>query len=195
MKIMLDKMSRIIQKIIMYIEGGESFSASIRRYYKKKCNISIGYGSYGWLNSEISNNISIGNYCSIATGSKIYNANHSIDYFTTHPLFYNPIYGYVVHDKLKREPKNIGHDVWIGANVIILAGCRNIGNRAVVGAGSVVTKDIPPYAIVAGNPARIIRMRFSDDIIQKLEESNWWMYKKEELIKRKLELEKIIKGI
>jgi acetyltransferase-like isoleucine patch superfamily enzyme len=65
--------------------------------------------------------------------------------------------GYVKRDMLDRPKLYIGHDVWIGANVIILPGCYKIGNGAIIGAGSIVTKDVPPYAIVAGNPSRLIK--------------------------------------
>jgi serine acetyltransferase len=67
----------------------------------------------------------------------------------------------------------IGHDVWIGARVLVLGGV-NIGIGAVVAAGAVVTKDVPPYAIVAGVPARIIRYRFNEDQIRTLLETRWW---------------------
>lgn len=67
----------------------------------------------------------------------------------------------------------IGNDVWIGANVLLKTGIT-VGNGAVIGMGSVVTHDVPPYAIVAGNPARVIQMRFSPEIIQRMEDSQWW---------------------
>ena len=67
----------------------------------------------------------------------------------------------------------IGNDVWIGQNAVILPGVT-IGRHCVVAAGAVVTKDVPPYAIVGGIPARIIRYRFSDEQIARLEESKWW---------------------
>ena len=69
----------------------------------------------------------------------------------------------------------IGHDVWIGRSAIVLAGVT-VGDGSVIGAGSVVTKDVPPYAIVAGNPARLIRYRFDENVIQKLKEINWWNF-------------------
>lgn len=69
----------------------------------------------------------------------------------------------------------IGNDVWIGADVIIMGGVH-IGNGAVIGAGAVVAKDIPPYAIVVGNPARVIKYRFDDDTIRKLQEMKWWFW-------------------
>lgn len=76
---------------------------------------------------------------------------------------------------LDRGETLIGHDVWIGANAIILRGVK-VGNGAIVGAGAVVTKDVEPYAIVGGIPARVIRYRFEKAVIQKLEELQWWQY-------------------
>ena len=73
------------------------------------------------------------------------------------------------------NPPIIGNDVWIAAKSIVFQGVK-IGNGAVIGAGSVVTKDVPDYAIVAGNPARIIRYRFTPDIIAYLNETKWWNY-------------------
>jgi acetyltransferase-like isoleucine patch superfamily enzyme len=185
------------QKILDFkvsIEGGQAFSKSIRKYYSKKYNIKIGYGSYGgcFHYGNIPAGVIFGNYCSIAQGLKIFRANHPVTYFTMHPLFYNPTMGYVNCDMLERLPLIIGHDVWIGTNVIILPGCYEIGNGAVIGAGSIVTKNVLPYAIIAGNPAKLIKMRFTPDIIEKLEATEWWNMKKEELIQNKERLGKIV---
>lgn len=67
----------------------------------------------------------------------------------------------------------IGNDVWLGANSLVLKGVK-IGDGAVIGAGAVVTKDVPPYAIVGGNPAKVIKMRFDDETIGKLMQLQWW---------------------
>jgi acetyltransferase-like isoleucine patch superfamily enzyme len=190
---LLKSVYRKILHIKIAKEGGQAFSNSIRQYYSKKYNIQIGYGSYGgcFHHENIPAGTVFGNYCSIAQGVKIFRANHPTAYFTMHPLFYNPIMGYVKTDALERPELVIGHDVWIGANVIILPGCCKVGNGAVIGAGSVVTKDIPAYAIAVGNPAKVIKMRFSDDIIAQLEATQWWNWNKDELIKNRERLEKI----
>ena len=75
----------------------------------------------------------------------------------------------------------IGNDVWIGVNAIILSSCHTIGNGAVIGAGAVVTKDIPPYAVVAGVPAKVIRYRFDQKTINEIEKTKWFERKPDEL--------------
>lgn len=89
--------------------------------------------------------------------------------------------GYDAHSIKKNPPVSIGNDVWIGANVIILPGV-NIGNGAVVAAGAVVSKDVPPYAIVGGVPAKIIKYRFSEKEIEILQRVEWWEWSDRELV-------------
>ncbi|MFA6012030.1 MAG: CatB-related O-acetyltransferase [Desulfobacteraceae bacterium] len=84
-------------------------------------------------------------------------------------------------EAIQRHELVIGHDVWLGANTIICPGCHRIGNGAVAGAGSVITKDVPDYAIVGGNPAKIIKMRFHDSVITKLLETSWWQFSYEKI--------------
>ena len=123
--------------------------------------------------------LKIGKFCSIAEGVVVFlGANHRIDWFTTFP------FGHIVETtfpKVKKESGHpsskgdviIGNDVWIATNAVIISGVT-IGDGAVVAACSVVTKDIPPYTIVAGNPAKQIRKRFDDSVINKLLELKWW---------------------
>ena len=99
---------------------------------------------------------------------------------TMSPYFYNPSFGLDVQD-VKRFSLSVGHDVWIGCGVIITCGCHSIGNGAVIGAGSVVTKDVAPYSVVAGVPAKKIRMRFDEATINILEKSKWWALDPHEL--------------
>jgi acetyltransferase-like isoleucine patch superfamily enzyme len=191
----------LINKIFTFLlnkkvkkEGGQAFSLSLRKYYIDKYNINVGYGSYGgcFNYKYIPAGTVFGNYCSIAQEVKIFRANHPLDYFTLHPIFYNPVMGYVNKDMLKRPPLNIGHDVWIGSSSIILPSVKNIGNGSIIGAGSIVTKDVPPYAVVAGNPAKLIKMRFSQDVIDQIENSQWWNLNKEDLIENHKKLEHIV---
>ena len=146
---------------------------------------SIGRHSYIGYNSEI-HSCDIGAFCSIANGLIVGGAKHPLNWVSTSPVFYDVGGGTGSHlgnhkiESLKRT--SIGDDVWIGSRVIIMQGL-NIGTGAVVGAGSVVTKDVPPYAIVAGCPARIIKYRFDDDTIRMLLDSRWWNLSDEKLLK------------
>ena len=144
---------------------------------------SIGRHSYIGYNSEI-HSCDIGAFCSIANGLIVGGAKHPLDWVSTSPVFYDVGGGTGSHlgnhkiEPLKRT--SIGNDVWIGSRVIIMQGLK-IGTGAVIGAGSVVTKDVPPYAIVAGCPARIIKYRFDADTIRLLLDSRWWELSDEEL--------------
>ncbi len=131
-------------------------------------------------------NTSIGSFCSIAGNCEIGGASHSIDWVSTSPVFnenkdqIKKKYSYHKYNNTKKT--KIGNDVWIGAKCLIKSGVT-ICDGAVVGMGSVVTKDIPPYEIWAGNPAKLIRKRFNDDVINKLLEVKWWEFDDEKLNK------------
>ena len=168
---------KYIMRYILKKEGGQMYSSTLREIYKKKYKIVVGYGSYGGcfnLDNTIPAGVTFGSYCSIAKSIRIFRANHPKGLFTSHPLLYNPIAGYVKKDQLDRPTLSIGHDVWIGEWAVILPGVKTIGNGAIIGAGSIVTKDVEPYAIVAGNPARKLGQRFSAEIQEKFENSKWW---------------------
>lgn len=190
----MDILSKIYFKVKVFLEGGEPYSKTLREYYSKKYNIKVGYGSYGGCFDphRIPPGTQFGNYCSIAEGVTIFRANHPLTSFTSHPIFYNPNFGIVKTDKLERPPISIGHDVWLGYNSIILPSVRKIGNGAVVGAGAVVTKDIEPYSVVVGNPARHVKYRFSFEIIRQLEDSNWFCLPKDKLVQQRKQIEDIL---
>jgi acetyltransferase-like isoleucine patch superfamily enzyme len=124
----------------------------------------------------------IGKYCSIARQVTIGVSNHNYKWITTHPILTSPEYGYINMgvDEFQKNPPVIGNDVWVGMNSVIMRGVV-IGDGAVIAANSVVTKDVPPYAIVGGNPAKIIKYRFSDKIIEKLMRIKWWNWPKEKI--------------
>lgn len=173
--------STLWNKIVKKLRGATIRGSEIDKTstVESGCNIvlvKMGRYSFCGYDCEIVNT-EIGAFCSIANNVKIGGARHPVEWVSTSPVFY---YG---RDSIKKKfstferdkDKNtvIGNDVWIGANAIILQGVK-IGNGAVVGAGSIVTKDVPPYTIVAGNPAHFLRMRFEDDVIEQLEGSKWW---------------------
>lgn len=145
-----------------------------QRYFPIDC-VTVGKHSYGLLDVRtfadgLNEKLSIGNYVSIANDVVfVLGGHHQTNTFTTFPLkaFFSRINNDL--DSASKGPIIIEDEVWIGIGVIILSGVK-IGKGAIVGAGAVVTKDIPPYAIVAGNPAKIMKFRFSEDIIDKLKE-------------------------
>ena len=98
-----------------------------------------------------------------------------------HGFFFNPGFKYCEENGVEYIPLNIGHDVWIGHNAIIMPHVKNISTGAVIGAGAVINKDVPPYAVVVGNPSRIVRYRFPKEIIDELLASCWWEKPIEEL--------------
>jgi acetyltransferase-like isoleucine patch superfamily enzyme len=133
--------------------------------------------TYVGINSSFSNT-TIGSYCSIGPDVICGLGTHPTDFVSTYPGFYSKKasgshwFG-LTHDFKEQYQTTIGQDVWIGARVIIRGGI-NIGNGAIIGAGAVVTKDVPPYAIVGGVPASVLKYRFNEDIIQSLIKSKWW---------------------
>ncbi len=129
----------------------------------------------------------IGKFCSIACGAKfLFNcANHSLRSFSTYtfPLFYDEWELDKADVASAWDNKGdivIGNDVWIGFEAVIMAGVH-IGNGAIIGARAVVTKDVAPYTIVGGVPARAIRKRFDDATISRLESLRWWDWSKERI--------------
>lgn len=122
----------------------------------------------------------IGKYCSIAQDVVIHPAEHDVYSVSTSPN----VPGHIYSEKHGLSGGAvIENDVWIGRNAIILNACTKIGNGAIVAAGTVVTKDIPPYAIVGGVPARVIKYRFSPAVIKKLLKTQWWNLPDSELEK------------
>lgn len=164
-----------IEYFIKRMDHGEFFSPKLRKLYKRAYNIEVGKGSYGCFDTmQFPEGTRIGNYCSIVPRVYYLFSNHPMDGASTHPLFYNKILGYVEEDRIERVRLTVENDVWIGAGTTITRGCTHIANGAVIGAGSVVTHDVPPYAVVAGNPARVLRYRFGEDVQSALEESKWY---------------------
>lgn len=167
---------KIVLKSILKKEGGPFKSNTLRRLLLDTKGIEAGIGSYGWQNDYFDGPAIIGKYTSIGPGVQRICVDHYMEGVSSHPCYFNPSYGWVDNDFREKTKISVGNDVWIGSNAIILPGVTEIGNGAVVAAGAVVTKNVPPYAIVAGVPAKVLKMRFSEDLIQRLQECKWWDY-------------------
>lgn len=146
--------------------------------------VNVGAWTYGaprilWDAADLQHSLTIGKYCSIAENVKIFVGwfgDHNIRVPSSYPLsmiFGSPSKLYLPSQAGKKRDVNIGNDVWIGRDVTIKAGVT-IGNGAVIGAGALVTKDVAPYAIVGGLPAKQIGFRFDAKTIEKLQKLSWW---------------------
>lgn len=138
----------------------------------------LGYASY--MGEDCHIQAKIGRFCSISSRVITVRGTHPTKIWaSTHPIFFSTKKQcgktFVTQDKfLENKPMiNIGHDVWIGDSAILMDGI-SIGNGAVIASGAVVTKNVEPYSIVGGVPAREIKKRFSEDIINRLQKSKWW---------------------
>lgn len=141
-------------------------------------------------------NVRVGPYCSIGPGVLIGLGEHPTDRFSTHPAFYSGSgqvgLSYVSKSTFREYGDTVvlDGDVWIGANVIVRAGVK-IGFGAIVASGSVVTKDVEPYSIVGGVPAKFIRKRLDEKTVEKVVKSNWWLHDQDWIISN---MDKVIDG-
>lgn len=148
---------------------------SLRKWFMEKHRVQVGLYSYGCFDQwRMPGPLVIGRYCSIAKTVRSAPVNHPFEAISTHPALYERKFGVVTTDLEYSDPQVIEDDVWIGHNVMILPSCRRIGRGSIIGAGAVVTRDVPRYTVVAGNPARVLRERFSAELQDALESSEWW---------------------
>jgi len=155
----------------------------------------LGYMSYS--NSNLPVDIKVGRYCSIAQGVNFISYNHPWKCLSTSVFTHDmhtdltvraikdflpndAKFGFVSNPQKKQV--TLDHDVWIGQNCSLMAGIK-IATGSIIAANSVVTKDVPPYAIVGGNPARVIKFRFTHETIHQLLESSWWEYNFTDFVK------------
>jgi acetyltransferase-like isoleucine patch superfamily enzyme len=165
----------VLEKIDLYLMRRSQFdSKRLRRHFEERYQIRVGLYSYGCFDRwRMPGPMEIGRYCSFASTVRSAPVNHPMSALTTHPVLYESKFG-VVDDDLSWGPLVVGDDVWVGHHVMILPGCKSIGRGAIIGAGAIVTRDVEPYTIVAGNPAKVLRARFTPDIIAEIEASRWW---------------------
>lgn len=156
--------------------------------FAKLLNVEMGNFTYIGGNTSIKNT-KIGHFTSIASDCRIGLGMHPTNLISTHPIFYSEKKEWSFHPEKKIEFEEykevyIGNDVWIGTNVIIVDGVK-VGNGAVIAANAVVTKDVLPYEIVGGVPAKSIKFRFKSNEIEKLESIKWWNWDLDKIKKNK----------
>jgi phosphonate metabolism protein (transferase hexapeptide repeat family) len=144
-------------------------------------------GDHSYINSNsVVVNTKIGKFCSIGPNVQIVLGSHPMNMVSTHPAFYASNKSFLTYadsnyfDEI--SPVEIGNDVWIGEGVLIPGGVK-IGDGAVIASRSVVTRDVEPYSIVGGIPAKHIRYRFDQDLNTKIREAKWWDWSDDELEK------------
>lgn len=183
MKNILNKVKRRFRRIPLTLQ-------------EKYVQYEIGRATYGDLKVKTwgeGATLKIGAFCSIASGVKIFlGGEHRTDWVSTFPfsVLWKDVAGHIPGHPMSRGDVVVGNDVWIGTEAIILSGVH-IGNGAVIGARAVVTRDVPPYAVVSGNPAQIVRTRFSPEIVARLEAVAWWNWDDERI---KQHLPKLLSG-
>jgi acetyltransferase-like isoleucine patch superfamily enzyme len=181
--------------IFALVDGRSTISrkAKVNRFARIN-NSTIGNYSYIGPSSRIEN-ADIGKFCSISWDCCIGLESHGLSQLSTSPIFTAKYNGtgstWLLEEPKQAQPSRslIGNDVWIGVNAVILSGLK-IGDGAVIGAGAVVTKDVAPYAIVGGVPAKAIGSRFSEEVIQKLLEKRWWDASEDEIRRNLLTFQK-----
>lgn len=168
--------SAITKARLFFLRRRQFDNVQLREFFSKNYDIEIGLYSYGCFDRwRMPGPIRIGRFCSFANTVRSAPNNHPMDALTTHPVLYERVFGVVEKDvEWPDPPLIVEDDVWVGHNVMILPGCKFIGRGAVIGAGSVVTKNVERYSIVAGNPAQKLRDRFSPELVEAVEASRWW---------------------
>ncbi|MDP3491525.1 MAG: CatB-related O-acetyltransferase [Hyphomonadaceae bacterium] len=168
--------SAITRARLFFLRRRQFDNVQLRNFFSRNYDIQIGLYSYGCFDRwRMPGPIRIGRFCSFANTVRSAPNNHPMDALTTHPALYERSFGVVDKDvEWLDPPLVVEDDVWVGHNVMILPGCKFIGRGAVIGAGAVVTKNVDRYAIMAGNPARKLRDRFSPELVEAVEASRWW---------------------
>jgi len=188
-RILFDWLGNKTQKVGTVISFADSLEIEPYCSFRTGHNL-CDMGSFSYTQSNVEQDMVIGRYCSLSWGITFILGQHPHHYMSTSQFTWGP-YQDVAKIPLqdsgltewtytefnwRKNPCTIEHDVWIGANVLIKEGIT-IGTGAVIAAHSVVTKSVPPYTIVGGNPAKIIKRRFSEQICEQMLESQWWKYK------------------
>lgn len=171
----------IVGKYVRIATSAVAYDSELDDYCNCTPNCRIQFSKIGKRTSIGTNTrvnyAEIGSYCSISWNVTIGAMSHNVDRLSGHAFTFQPVFGIVDREMQEMKPDRpityVGNDVWIGCNAVLKSGI-SIGNGSVIGAGAVVLNDVPPYSIVVGVPAKVIKYRFADDIINKLKTLPWW---------------------
>lgn len=189
------RLRKVLEYWILKLENKEWFSVTMRKLYKRHYDLEIGDYTGGPFDvGTMKRGTTVGRYCSLFPSLRIETANHPTNTISSNGIFYNPASPFENPYLIPRNKLEIGHDVWIGHNATILFPTKKIGHGAVIAASAVVVEDVPPFAVVAGYPATIVRYRFSEKQRKEILESKWWNASLEELESVKKEFIKPLEG-
>lgn len=179
---------RTLRRFLAQAEGGMMFSGTLRAAFLRFHQIRIGSMTYGpgLVPGKVPPGTSFGHFTSVGGGLEILRRNHTLSRFSQHPLFYNHVLGFLSQDNVPGKldnPLQVGSDVWLGLNVIVCPGCQIIGDGTIIGAGSVVTKNLPPFVVAAGVPAKILRNRFDEPFLSTIANSRWWDFSPDHILR------------
>lgn len=193
---MKPKTAKLLSSLLPFSSWRKAFRLKYTTKYERH-RAAYHIGEYSYMGEDVAipngDETTIGKYCSIGRGVYLGTSQHPTHMLTTHPFAYNEsgvaLYGPLKTPKAnvvdiratRNRPVKVGNDVWIGANAIVMDGVT-LGDGAVIGAGAVVTKDVPPYAIVAGVPAKVLRFRFDPATIERLLKVKWLDYPAEVVV-------------
>lgn len=170
----MSRVRNIAKRLLRNGWSDEFTSLKLREQYRTR-GIDIGLYSYGCFDPKrVPPGVTIGRYCSFAPSAQIFLRNHGLQFIGLTAYLYNEKLGVVDRDMMPSASLVVGDDVWVGHNATIAPGVETIGRGAAIAAGAVVTRPVPPYAIMGGNPARLIRMRFLPEVIAAIEATRWW---------------------
>jgi acetyltransferase-like isoleucine patch superfamily enzyme len=178
---------KVVLELLTLLRRCVNFLARVLGDQPLDKRIRIGAYTYGVDNTSVlffkrSDRVSIGKYCSFAPDVRIVaSGEHNFNAVSTFPFSLYVLGKSKEIDTYTKGPVVVGNDVWAGYGATILSGV-NIGDGAVIAAGSVVVRDVPPYAIVSGVPAKVLRYRFSSGIIEELLRIEWWDWDQEKLL-------------
>lgn len=199
----MSKLKYYLSKLIYYLQIPSIRDCKLAKHTRvlPRCNlIRVEMARYSYIGTNtIVSDTKIGAFCSIGSSCSIGGGVHPTDRVSTSPVFYDSSNCFKEKNYISADSRNpvkqpqtiIGNDVWIGENVFVSAGV-NIGDGAVIGAHAVITKDVPPYAIVAGVPAKILRYRFDEATIKELMATQWWEWSEERLVENKEWFSKVL---